>query len=70
MVQEPDGDRILFEGYVQPGCGPILRPSSAEEGFEVKQESWHTKLQALICIIFKWEKARFREVSPTQVLEF
>lgn len=37
-VHEPDGDRILFEGYVQPGCGPILHVHLQQaEGFEVKQ---------------------------------
>jgi len=37
-IHEPDGDRILFEGYVQPGCGPILHVHLQQaEGFEVKQ---------------------------------
>ena len=37
-IHEPDGDRILFEGYVQPGCGPILHVHLHQaEGFEVKQ---------------------------------
>ena len=37
-ICEPDGDRILFEGYVQPGCGPVLHVHLHQaEGFEVKQ---------------------------------
>ena len=37
-VHESDGDRILFEGFVQPGCGPILHVHLQQaEGFEVKQ---------------------------------
>lgn len=37
-ICEPDGDRILFEGSVQPDCGPILHVHLQQaEGFEVKQ---------------------------------
>jgi len=37
-IHEPEGDRILFEGYVQPDCGPILHVHLQQaEGFEVKQ---------------------------------
>ena len=35
---EPGGDRILFEGYVQPDCGPILHVHFHQaEGFKVQQ---------------------------------
>ena len=60
-VHEPDGDRILFEGYVQPGCGPILHVHlQQEEGFEVKQGvmAYQTWLRCIIA------GTRFREVSP------
>jgi mannose-6-phosphate isomerase-like protein (cupin superfamily) len=37
-IHEPGGDRILFEGSVQPDCGPILHVHLQQaEGFEVKQ---------------------------------
>ena len=37
-IHETDGDRIVFEGYVQPGCGPVLHVHLQQaEGFEVRQ---------------------------------
>ena len=37
-IHEPGGDRILFEGFVQPDCGPILHVHLQQaEGFEVRQ---------------------------------
>ena len=37
-IQEPDGARLVFEGIVQPGCGPIFHVHLCQaEGFEVRQ---------------------------------
>ncbi len=37
-IHEPDGDRLVFEGIVQPGCGPIFHVHLCQaEGFEVRQ---------------------------------
>ena len=37
-IQEPDSARLVFEGIVQPGCGPIFHVHLCQaEGFEVRQ---------------------------------
>jgi len=37
-IHEPDGDRLVFEGIVQPSCGPIFHVHLCQaEGFEVRQ---------------------------------
>ncbi len=39
-ICEPDGDRILFEGSVQPDCGPVLHVHLQQaEGFRSKAGS-------------------------------
>ena len=38
IVQEPDGDKVIFEGRVQPGCGPEMHIHYLQdEGFHVIQ---------------------------------
>ena len=65
-IHEPGGTRLVFEGIVQPGCGPIFHVHLCQsEGFEVRQGTMAYQLPGLpVQYLAAEEKIVFEQTVP------